>query len=121
MVGWNDRPAYTTGLRIRAARRFRQQLYSPRHPDRRIHRVYRCVNWRVCGQIDVQTEAHHLDYTKPYVVVWVCRECHRRIDHDEMAVKPSWVRDYTSLVRQVPARHAEGDHLPHRLKEEVPF
>lgn len=123
MTEWADRPAYVTGERVRCARRFRQQLWSPAHPERRIHRVYRCVNWRECRTGDVQTEAHHIDYRKPYVVVWVCRSCHRRIEHG-LKVPRRWIHDYTSLVVQVKSRHRSGDvQLPHRIKpkEEVPF
>jgi hypothetical protein len=32
-----------------------------------------------CGSTDVQ--AHHTDYTRPDIVKWVCRECHRK-EHD---------------------------------------
>lgn len=125
MTEWAERPAYT-GDMARCSRRFRQQLWSPNHPERRIHRIYRCINWRRCGQKDVQTEAHHPDYSNPYVVVWCCRSCHRCIESGSLKVKARWVYDYTSLVRQLPNVHRSGEVLPHRkLKvvrdEEVPF
>lgn len=125
MTEWADRPAYTTGQRVRCARRFRQQLWSPRHPERRIHRIYRCVNWRECKETEVQTQAHHIDYDEPYIVVWVCDSCHRRIEHESLKVKKGWIYNYTSLVIQYKSRHRTGDTvLAHRLrvvKEEVPF
>ncbi len=32
-----------------------------------------------CGSLEVQ--AHHTDYTRPDIVMWVCRACHRK-EHD---------------------------------------
>jgi hypothetical protein len=29
-----------------------------------------------CGRVDVQIDGHHLDYTRPNVVIWLCRPCH---------------------------------------------
>lgn len=31
---------------------------------------------RVCGAAKV--EAHHSDYSKPLLITWLCRKCHRR-------------------------------------------
>lgn len=71
----------------------------------------------------MQTEAHHVDYDLPYVVVWVCGSCHRRIETGDVNVKKLWIYDYTSLVVQVKSRHRTGDAtLPHRIKTDVvPF
>lgn len=34
----------------------------------------------ICNNI--QSEAHHHDYTKPLDVIWLCRECHLSIHKD---------------------------------------
>lgn len=33
-----------------------------------------------CGRTDSPLEAHHADYMSPYLVVWVCKTCHRLMD-----------------------------------------
>ena len=31
----------------------------------------------ICGE--EQTEAHHLDYERPYIIMWLCRGCHKKV------------------------------------------
>ena len=33
---------------------------------------------KICGKIEV--EGHHLDYSKPLEIIWLCREHHREAD-----------------------------------------
>jgi len=35
----------------------------------------------ICGE--VKTEAHHLDYERPSIIMWLCYQCHRRV-HKEL-------------------------------------
>lgn len=102
----------------RAVRRFRQQVWSPKHPERRIVRMYRCVNWRKCGSKDVQTEGHHIDYDHPFIVVWVCRSCHRLIESGSLRVLQRWVYNYESLVKEVLRHRRTGEVV---CREAVPF
>jgi len=58
-----------------------------------------CVLCPLMEAIQQPSEAHHPDYSRPFVVVWVCESHHRQIDHGSIEVKSSWLCDYTSLVR----------------------
>ena len=52
-------------------------------------------------------QAHHLDYSKPFLVVWVGESCgcHRRLEHGTLRIPKKAVYDYSSLVA--------GVHRPH--------
>lgn len=68
-----------------------QERYRERHPEkimarRAIFRGLRNGNikkqpCRVCGEEKV--EAHHRDYSKPYLVWWLCRKHHLEQDKKE--------------------------------------
>ena len=64
-----------------------QKTYRRRHPERvRAHwvvqkavargRLARPGACSSCG-CECRPEAHHADYSKPYEVEWLCRQCHR--------------------------------------------
>lgn len=42
-------------------------------------KVRRCTRCERCGQLTA-TEGHHVDYTKPFFVEWLCRACHRSVE-----------------------------------------
>lgn len=35
------------------------------------------MNTKICGK--EQSEAHHLDYEQPLMVMWLCSDCHTQI------------------------------------------
>ena len=35
----------------------------------------------MCGKENVMCEGHHTDYSKPYDVMWLCKECHENMHH----------------------------------------
>jgi hypothetical protein len=45
-----------------------------------------CEHCGRCGYI----EAAHTDYTRPLLVRWLCRSCHRRWDHAEPKSAGQW-------------------------------
>lgn len=103
-VRWNHE------TRIRAERLFRGHVQSRRNPRGRIVRLP-CVFWGgVRGRwpqaqppdcLGEPADAHHVDYDRPFAVVWVCRNCHRKIEREKLRVTPGMVCDYTSLVANV--------------------
>jgi len=40
----------------------------------------------ICGSS--KTEGHHQDYDKPYDVIWLCPEHHRRLHHKKFTILP---------------------------------
>jgi hypothetical protein len=93
--------------RDRVSRRFRYHVRTTSNPRGRIHREG-CF-WHP----EVEAEAHHIDYTKPFVVVWAGGSCgcHRRVDHGSLKVPKKAIFDYTSLVSVV-ARPGGQRHGP---------
>ena len=91
----------------RIARRFRHHVRTTWNPKGRIRRepCQFCgaeeSTWgkaRKAGPI----EAHHVDYAQPFLVVWVCFTCHRKVDRGELKILKRHLWDYTSLVQQRP-------------------
>lgn len=41
-----------------------------------------------CGRPDA--EAHHEDYSKPRVIVWLCRQHHADVHSGKLLVRPEW-------------------------------
>lgn len=100
---------WTDFNRRRVQRRFRHHVRTKWNPTGRIHRE--ACRWcpknvsvsepetedeaRANKQL---SEAHHPDYDRPFVVVWVCYEHHRAIERGEIRFGKRDVWDYTSLV-----------------------
>lgn len=52
-----------------------------------IRKHYKCQLCEKLGNID----AHHLDYSKPSVVIWLCRSCHMNIHWEKKKdIKTGW-------------------------------
>ena len=83
----------------RVQRRFRHHIRTNWNPKGRIRREI-CA---FCENPHLPTEAHHVDYTRPFLVVWVCTSCHRRLEHGSLRVRKRDLWDYSSLVQQKPA------------------
>lgn len=82
----------------RIARRFRQHVRTAGNPRGRIHRED-CGFCLDAGDA-VLGDAHHPDHARPYVVVWVCVQHHRMLEHGGLRIYKRHVFDYTSLVWQ---------------------
>lgn len=106
---WND-PS-----QIRVARRFRHHVRTTSNPRGRIHREP-CFNIRECGSTK-PADAHHVDYNQPFLVLWVCVNCHRKVDHNSLKFKKSDLWDYSSVVRVRGKTWAEN----RPVRDDVPF
>jgi hypothetical protein len=129
---WNERPRTDPWAKWRrwglehpdeerVARRFRHHIRTPRNPKGRIHReaCQFCPNPR-------PAQAHHVDYSEPYKVVWCCDCCHRDIEAGAIKVLKKHVWDYTSLIaRPLKAAWRNGPRKPRRklavVEEPAPF
>ena len=81
-------------FRERVAKRLRSHIRVLSQPTARIHR-------EVCfSRHDQQTdsEAHHVDYSRPFLIVWACRSCHERIEAGLLNYRLRDLWDYSSLV-----------------------
>lgn len=52
-----------------------------------------------CGCITEFLDAHHLDYSKPLEVIWLCRSCHLKT-HGTMAVIHPKRYDASNIVKR---------------------
>lgn len=90
--------------KVRVARRFREFVMAPKKPRGVIVRLPCCM-CPIYEANDRPIEAHHIDYKRWWLVVWVCPAHHRQLDHAASRaammrlVDPSWICDYGSLVR----------------------
>lgn len=77
---------HRAALRERVGREWRQA-----HPDRakahdisgnavRDGKLVRATACEGCGRDDVRIEKHHPDYSKPLLVLWLCKPCHAIAD-----------------------------------------
>lgn len=114
-----DGSRWNSHERTRVARRFREHVRTTKNPRGRIHREP-CV---LGGEDHGTGEAHHVDYSKPWVVMWLCRPCHRRVERGEVKLDKRWIRrrlwDYSSLVIQRPRGQRHGPKP--EVAEGVPF
>lgn len=107
-------------LQARIARRFRHHVRTDWNPKGRIRRE----SCQFCPD-PLPAEAHHVNYDRPFAVVWVCADCHRSIERGELRVRPSDVWDYSSLISV--RRRAWRSDVPQHEKAvqdsaaEVPF
>lgn len=85
------------------ARRFRHHVRTRWNPHGRIWREA-CA---FCPSDEAQ--AHHVDYSRPFVVAWVCEACHRLVEQGELKVTARHLWDYTSLVRTRPGGWRTGE------------
>ena len=97
--GWKNKAArrWNSVERTRIARRFRHHVRTDWNPKGRIHRDF-CAACLDEGEQTWVTEGHHIDYDRPFVVVWLCFRHHRQVDHGSLRIKQRWIHDYTSLV-----------------------
>ena len=89
--GWNDFE------RVRIARRFRHHVRTAKNPKGRIERE----GCAFCPKLS-KIEAHHVDYNQPFLIVWVCVSCHRKVEHGTLKVTKKRLRDYSKVVMQRP-------------------
>lgn len=42
-------------------------------------RIVRASKCSECGKVGGRIEAHHPDYSRPFDVIWLCRQCHAKL------------------------------------------
>jgi hypothetical protein len=92
--------------KVRAAKRFRSHVRTPSNPAGRIIRdkCWFCMRdlkrSRQGHQIQRMADAgaHHVDYSKPFLVAWLCEAHHRRVDHGLISLPKMALHDYSSLI-----------------------
>lgn len=121
---------YRDPQKERVARRFRHHVQTASNPRGRIVRPIIC---QFCAEpVPAGCDAHHVDYTKSFIVVWCCFTCHRQIERGAMRILLRHIYDYSSLVRRLESLCVDaptepepcpscgwrrGDSIP----DEVPF
>lgn len=104
-------------LGYRVGRRFRKHVRTASNPRGKIIRPDCCSRCpRKTGQLynsggHVEIQACHVDYRKPFLVLWLCQGCHRRLEQNTLTVRKRDLYDYSSLVCT----------KPHRWLDDVPF
>jgi hypothetical protein len=53
----------------------------------RMGRIKKPGHCSSCGSTEKRLEGHHLNYSKPLDVVWLCRDCHVAITYPELVKK----------------------------------
>ena len=86
-------------LRVRCARRFRYHVNTRSNPRGRIFRLP-CVFCPLDRGTQQPSEAHHVDYAKPFLVAWLCEVHHRMVDHGSLKLQARMLCDYSGLVVQ---------------------
>lgn len=120
---------WNSAERIRVERLFRGHIQSRCNPRGRIVRLP-CTFWGgVRGRwpqaqppdcLGEPADAHHVDYDQPFRVVWLCRNCHRKVEREKLRVTPAMVCDYSSLVANI--RRASPSRRDVRVSDdEAPF
>lgn len=80
--------------------------------DKRL-RKQPCVVCACLGIFQPKVDAHHVDYTRPLLVIWLCRKHHRQYH----AFEDKRVRGET-LQPETTTRHAHGANVVERLQHE---
>jgi hypothetical protein len=102
MKHWRDSKGrrWYSSPQMRAARLFRYHVNTRNYnPRGRIHREL-CAFCKIDDQL-TPSQAHHIDYSRPFVVVWCCQSHHRKIEYGTVEIKKWMIHDYTSLVASV--------------------
>lgn len=81
--------------RDRVAHRFRSYVRTPSNPRGPIVRQPCPLH-----PDKVRSEFHHIDYRLPFVGIWCCFSCHRKIDHGNLSVVVE-IWDYTPVVEHM--------------------
>lgn len=95
---------------VRVQRLFRAHVQSRRNPRGRIVRLPCAFYGGVRGRwpqpqppdcLGEPADAHHLDYSRPFYIVWLCFHCHRKVERERLRVTPRMACDYSSLVANI--------------------
>jgi hypothetical protein len=111
-----DDSEWTAAQKRGIARKFRHHVQARWNPKGRIVRLP-CVFYGGYARgrhvfeeppmcLGDLVDAHHVDYARPFAVVWLCRTCHALVHRRKLRVVPSMVCDYSSLVQNLHRKKA---------------
>jgi hypothetical protein len=110
-----DGGRWNSDEKIRVSRLFRHHVRTPSNPLGRIHResCWFCVQNALKGGYPrlehlPPVAGHHVDYARPFRVVWCCESHHRQVDHGTLQVPQRAICDYSSLVVVRPGGRREA-------------
>lgn len=61
---------------------------------------------QLCEASDVLTQAHHVDYGRPYDVLWLCSTCHGAVHRKDHALNPD-----NNIQSELPHFYRESDSV----------
>lgn len=107
--------------------RFRRHVRTASNPRGRIIRPNkcqkcpRCIGQLYAGGSKVQIQACHINYLRPFLVIWLCQGCHRKLERGTLEFKKRELHDYESLVHARRTRWIENRRGGVGSAVEVPF
>jgi hypothetical protein len=82
-AAYNNRPDVKAKIN-KTVTAYNKKFPEKKHAKQEIHKLFKngtITSAAICQRCRLQkrTETHHVDYDKPFEIVWLCRSCHRLV------------------------------------------